>query len=117
MDMLRGATIGLNVVHVSHLQFADDTIIFLEPKMEYPMTSKRILRCFELVSGLRINFHKSCLVKVGRKGDRKVDWVVTFRCKSVSLPITYLGLPLGANPGTKAFWNPVIDKIESRLAS
>ncbi|KAK3211974.1 hypothetical protein Dsin_016680 [Dipteronia sinensis] len=106
--MLRGATIGINELNVSHLQFTDDTIIFLEPKMEYRMTSRRILRCFELVSGLWINFHKSCIVKVGRKGERNVDWAAAFRCKSASLPITYLGLPLGASPGTKAFWNSVI---------
>ncbi|KAK2656845.1 hypothetical protein Ddye_009897 [Dipteronia dyeriana] len=49
------------------LLFVDDMISFLEPNMEYLLNVKRILRCFELVSGLRVNFHKSCLVRVGKK--------------------------------------------------
>ena len=38
------------------------------------------------------------------------------RCRKASLPITYLGLPLRANPGSKCLWNPVVQKIEQRLA-
>ncbi|KAK2651364.1 hypothetical protein Ddye_011220 [Dipteronia dyeriana] len=66
LDMLRGASFGNNSVHITHLQFAEDTIIFLKPRMEFLINTRRILRCFELASGLRINFHKSCVVKVGQ---------------------------------------------------
>ena len=41
------------------LQYADDTIFFGEASMENVKTVKVILRSFELVSGLRINFAKS----------------------------------------------------------
>lgn len=60
LGLIRGATFGSNDVHISHLQFADDTILFLKPSLEYLCNDRRILRCFELVAGLRINFHKSC---------------------------------------------------------
>ena len=36
-------------------------------------------------------------------------------CRATSLPIQYLGLPLGSRPCSKAFWDPVIRKIEKRL--
>ncbi|KAK2650145.1 hypothetical protein Ddye_017634 [Dipteronia dyeriana] len=64
LGLMRRATFGDSSVHISHLQFADDTILFLEPKVEYLRNSMRILRCFELAAGLRINFHKSCVVRV-----------------------------------------------------
>jgi hypothetical protein len=75
------------------------------------------LRCFELVSGLKINFHKSCIVKVGKKSVEDVSWSCAFRCSLAFLPITYLGLPLGGNPRREDFWNPVIQKVKERLAS
>ena len=66
MDLLQGMVFGDNAVHVSHLQFADDTILFLRPKVEFFLNARRILKCFELSSGLRINFHKSCVEKIGK---------------------------------------------------
>ncbi|RVW99765.1 hypothetical protein CK203_029144 [Vitis vinifera] len=36
-------------------------------------------------------------------------------CKVSSWPILYLGLPLGGNPKTRGFWNPVIERISRRL--
>ena len=77
---------------------------------------KGFLRCFELVSGLKINFHKSCLVKIGKKCQGDEVWAHAFRCASSSLPITYLGLPLGGNSSREDLWNQVIKKVEDRLA-
>ena len=48
---------------VTHLQFADDTILFTS-RWEEVATLKRILRCFQIVSGLKINLSKSFLVGV-----------------------------------------------------
>ena len=62
---MKGAVFGKNEVHVSHLQFADDMILFIQPNLSYFLNARRILKVFELVSGLRINFHKSCVVSVG----------------------------------------------------
>ena len=35
---------------------------------------------------------------------------------SVHLPITYLGIPLGANPKWVSTWQPILNKIEKMLA-
>ncbi|KAG2711915.1 hypothetical protein I3760_04G100300 [Carya illinoinensis] len=37
-------------------------------------------------------------------------------CKVSSLPMKYLGLPLGAPHKTKSIWDGIIEKIECRLA-
>ena len=112
---MKGVVFGNNAVHLTHLQFTDDTILFLKPCLDSLLNSRRILRCFEMVSGLKINFHKSCVVKVGKKGDNNSGWAEAFRCKRADLPITYLGFPLGARPGLTSVRNPILSRIESRL--
>ena len=37
-------------------------------------------------------------------------------CKLGSLPMKYLGLPLGANFKDKTKWNPILEKMERKLA-
>ncbi|RVW35851.1 Transposon TX1 uncharacterized 149 kDa protein [Vitis vinifera] len=36
-------------------------------------------------------------------------------CKASGWPILYLGLPLGGNPKACGFWDPVVERISSRL--
>jgi hypothetical protein len=44
---------------VSILQYAEDTIIFMEHDLEKALNMKLILCLFEQLSGLKINFNKS----------------------------------------------------------
>jgi len=53
--------VGANNVEINILQYADDTIFFGEATMENVNAIKVILRSFELVAGLKINFAKSCI--------------------------------------------------------
>ena len=52
IGMVQGEDFGGSKINISHLQFADDTMLFLKSKMESLINVKRILRCFELASGL-----------------------------------------------------------------
>ncbi|RVX07434.1 putative ribonuclease H protein [Vitis vinifera] len=53
------------VVHIAHLLFADDTIVFCEAKKEYLTNLSWILFWFEAASGLKINLAKSEVIPVG----------------------------------------------------
>lgn len=53
-----------NTCEISLLQFADDTIFLGEASVQNVLVIKAILRCFELVSGLKVNFLKSKLAVV-----------------------------------------------------
>ena len=44
---------------LSILKYADDTLIFMEGNLEQARNMKLLLRAFEQLSGLKINFHKS----------------------------------------------------------
>lgn len=108
--------LGAHGVVLFYLQFADDSLLFGEAQEAEICNLKRILRCFELISGLRINYHKILVCGVGVQEDIIVSFADTLNCRTKSLSFLYLGLPLGANPNRKATWKPVLDKLKSRLA-
>jgi hypothetical protein len=58
---------------LSILQYADDTILFVEDDMEQAKNLKSILCAFENLSGLKFNFHKSELFLFGRLNKREVN--------------------------------------------
>jgi len=52
-------------VQVDLLQFANDILFFYNPSYQNMLVIKAILRSFELVLGLKVNFHKSTVGFVG----------------------------------------------------
>jgi hypothetical protein len=44
---------------LSILQYADDTILFMDHNIDQARNMKLLLSAFEQLSGLKINFHKS----------------------------------------------------------
>ncbi|XP_028096961.1 uncharacterized protein LOC114296820 [Camellia sinensis] len=50
-------------------------------------------------------------------GEMVKDCAGVLNCRNQSLPLVYLGLPLGASPRLKKTWKTVIDKIRAKLAS
>ena len=114
--LYRGVVIGEIELRVSCLQFADDTIFVGEASIQNVLTVKSILQCFEISSGLKVNFFKSNLTGLNVEEGQLRMFANVLNCNVVKLPFTYLGLPVGANPRRVATWQPVIDKIQKRLA-
>ena len=83
-------------VCVSHLLFTDNTLIFCKDnKVEMTYLSWTLM-WFEATSGLRINMEKSSIILMGRV--QNVESLAReVGCKVGELPMTYLGLLLGAN--------------------
>jgi hypothetical protein len=70
---------GSKQVHISHLLFADDTLVFCGASRDQVQAIGNLLTCFELVSGLKVNLAKSVLVLVGMQAILKFwrrCWVV-----------------------------------------
>ena len=65
--------------------------------------------------GLGVNMSKSELVPVGEVMNVSL-LVGSLCCRIGSLPMSYLGLPLGASFKASSVWNPIPEKIERRLA-
>ena len=103
-------------MNISILQYADDTIFFGEVVTENLMAIKTILRSFELASGLKINFAKSSFGAFGQSQQWKQQAATFLHCGLLTLPLVYLGIPLGANPRRGRMWDPIIHKCERKLA-
>ena len=80
---------------VSHLLFANDTIIFCDANPNQLANLREILNRFEEVSGLKINLGKSELIPIGEVHNLDV-LVGLLGCRHSSLPLKYLGLSLDA---------------------
>ncbi|XP_016185845.1 uncharacterized protein LOC107627528 [Arachis ipaensis] len=91
-------------------------IVLQKMETETIVNYKRLLRCFELMSGLSINFEKSNLIPV----NCEQEWIERacdlLGCQKKELPVRYLGISLGANPQLVKTWKPIIDKVEQKLS-
>ncbi|XP_021974909.1 uncharacterized protein LOC110870022 [Helianthus annuus] len=98
---------------ISHFCYADDVIFLWEWDEENVKNFNRILRCFSLSSGLKINLAKSSVVGVGVKEDEVLNLATILKCKSGRLPFMYLGVPIEENMKMVKPWRPVIKMIKS----
>jgi len=117
-DFLSGFSIGSGsngVINISHLLFADDTLVFCRANPDHLHYLRMLFVSFEAVSGLKINLDKSVFVP-GDYVDNMDDLAGILGCGVSSLPLKYLGLPLGAPFKANPSWDEVVDKIERRLA-
>jgi len=111
-----GVKVGLNSVGINLLQFMDDTLFFCQPTYKCIMVVKTILQCFELVSGLKVNFHKSSVGTIEVDDMDLSIFSSCLNCSIMHLPFKYLGLIIGGNYRVVSFWKPIVDKIKTRLS-
>ncbi|XP_026397013.1 uncharacterized protein LOC113291730 [Papaver somniferum] len=91
----RGQITGFKVTEtgsmISHLQFADDTLIFIDANAD----------------------EKSTMISVG--ADEVIgELAKELGCKTEVLPIKYLGMPIGA---TSSIWDTVLEKMAQKMGS
>ncbi|GJS28729.1 putative RNA-directed DNA polymerase [Tanacetum coccineum] len=112
-----GAKVGLNKIDISHLQFADDALIMGKWSLDNAKNLFRLLRCFHMASGLKVNFSKSKIFGIGVTTSETHNLASILSCQSSTLPCSYLGLPIGANMSKAMNWKPIIDKFHKRLTT
>ncbi|GJW58510.1 putative RNA-directed DNA polymerase [Tanacetum coccineum] len=117
-NVFHGFHIGKEKVHISHLQFADDALIMGEWSYSNAKNLSRILTCFHLASGLKVNFNKSKLYGVGVTNDELSSLASTIGCLALhSIPCV-----------TRAFywdcqkcswchhWNKIVERFQKCLS-
>ena len=100
---------------VTHVQYADDTMIMTDCSESSVLNLKIILYCFEWLSGLKINFHKSELFVFGPDQTTKEKYANMLNCKLGALPIKYLGIPIDDQCLGLAAFVPLVQKLHKRL--
>jgi len=108
--------ISVNQAVVSHLQFADDTLLLGNKSWVNVRALRATLVIFESMSGLKVNFNKSLLVGMNISDSWLNEAATMLTCKVGRIPFMYLGLPIGGNLRRLQFWEPIVNRIKSRLS-
>ena len=102
---------------LSILQYADDTIFFMDHDIEKATNMKMLLCAFEQLSGLKINFHKSEIFYFGQAKEMEQQYSQLFGCQSGMYPFRNLGIPMHFRKLSNADWRIVEEKFEKKLSS
>ena len=115
--LFKGYGVGpVNEARLTHLQFADDTLIIGEKSWLNVRSMRAVLLLFEEVSGLKVNFQKSMLTGVNISDSWLTEAASVMNCRRGTIPFVYLGLPIGGDSTKLSFWKPVVDRIVTRLS-
>lgn len=84
--IIRGLVPNLVEGGLTHLQYADDTVIFLEFSTENLQNIKLILSCYDVMLGMKINFEKSEVFTVGLEESDQQEVINILNCKIGTFP-------------------------------
>ncbi|WZZ77741.1 hypothetical protein YC2023_098313 [Brassica napus] len=104
-------------VGLTHLSFADDILVFTKGTADSVKGVMLTMEKFAAMSGLHINSSKSSIYASGPSTETLREEALRLGIAVGSLPIRYLGLPLTTKALTKLDYEPLIDKIRSRMLS
>jgi len=108
---VRGVVPHLIPGGITHLQYADDTVIMTDGGFDTIRNLKFLLYCFEWMSGLKINYHKSELITFGMDSEEQHAIANMLNCKMGEMPMRYLGFPISSrNVGVGGF-KSIIEKM------
>jgi hypothetical protein len=116
-DIIRGLVPHLVDGSLSILQYADDTILFLEDDVRKANNLKQILCAFENLSGLKINFHKSEILCFGKTKEKADQYVGLFGCKERKMPFRYMGISMSHKKIVNSDWIEVEERFQKKLSS
>jgi hypothetical protein len=97
------------------IQYVGDTLLIMEACSHQLLVLKALLNTFVNSTGLKVNYSKSSMVPVNLSHEQLVQLAATFNC--VSLPFTYLGLPLSNSKPTIKECLSLVHRVERRLLS
>lgn len=116
-ELISGVQVGRDKVVVSHIQYADDMILFAKWSMKNLRNIGNLVKCFSMASGLKVNMNKSHVFGLGTSHGEADNIAKKLGCKVRSFPFKYLGLPIGVDMSKSANWVEVIQKCEKKLLS
>ena len=97
------------------LQYADDTTFFVQGTWAAAHTLCTMMSIFSDFFGLRLNRAKSSFIGFGLSSEEMTGCSRLLATPISTLPIRYLGVPLVDRRLRISDWQPVLEKVESRL--
>ncbi|GJY82327.1 RNA-directed DNA polymerase, eukaryota [Tanacetum coccineum] len=105
-----------NSLTISNLLYASDVVFVGKWDMSNIGTIVNVLKCFYLASGLKLNIHKSKIIRVGIRAE-EVDLAAReVGCSTFSPLFTHPGVKVGGVMSRIKSWDEVLCKVSSRLS-
>nr|GEW11968.1 PB1 domain-containing protein [Tanacetum cinerariifolium] len=101
---------------ISHLLYADDAIFIGEWSDSNLDNIVKILKCFFLAPGLKINIQKSQVLGVGVPRNIVNQAASLIGCAVMQNPFRHLGVMVGDSMSQKLAWADTVQKLRSRLS-
>nr|GEW24874.1 RNA-directed DNA polymerase, eukaryota [Tanacetum cinerariifolium] len=101
---------------ISHIFYVDDAVFIGEWSDSNLDNIVKILKCFFLASGLKINIQKSQVLGVGVPRNIVNQVASLIRCAVMQKPFRYLGVMVGDSMSRKLAWADTLQKSRSRLS-
>ena len=98
------------------LQYVDDTLIILKADENHLANLKSVLHDFSLATGLQINYGKSTFAPIHVDPHVAARMANMLGCPVASFPQKYLGLPLSTHKLRLLDFQPLIAKVDKKLA-
>lgn len=99
------------------IQYANDTILIMKVEESQLVLLMETLLKIEQPSGLKVNYHKSCLVPINVEQNKISEMANTFGCIVGYFPFTYLELPMGKTKPLVKDYAPLIFRIERHMSA
>jgi hypothetical protein len=100
---------------LTHLQYADDKVVMVECDKRSIANLKFLLYCFEWMSGLKINYHKSEVVCFGVDSVMETEIANMLNCTKGVMAMKYLGFPISDRKLKMEAFGGMVDKMRKRL--
>ena len=100
---------------IIRLVFTNDIILFCEASSEQILSIRLVLNCFQAFIGLKVKVGKREIVPIGEVSNIQTLASI-LQCKVGSLPMTYLGMPLGTLFKIASIWNLILERMEKKLS-
>lgn len=114
--MLHGLKIARGAPSISHLLFADDSLIFCRDTFQNAQTINKVLNLYQTASGQLINLDKS-EISFNRNvlEEKKIMFQGWMQIKAVECHSKYLGLPAFVGRSKHQVFNFVQDRVWKKL--
>ncbi|GJV69854.1 hypothetical protein Tco_1485363 [Tanacetum coccineum] len=92
-----------------------NAMVRVDPE-EPTMNIVKVLNCFHLASGLKINIAKSQVLGVGVSQNVVLQAANRIGCAVLNTPFRYLGVTVGECMSRKSAWVGLVNKLQARLS-